>query len=194
VLATGRYFGIGEVHMIGGFISDWRHPVIAGLFDLAAEFDVPVLVHTEFSRANYTLGMCQAYPDTQLLWAHAGSILKPDEVRRVLEGCSNVQVELSACAPWRHRANPIADGNGRLLPDWMALVSEYAGRFMIGSDPVWPVDRLNPWDEPDTGWQELPRFPDFHRAGLAGLPEEKARAIRGTNARRFFRVAGDPDD
>ncbi len=62
-LASGRYQGIGEVHMIGGFISDWRKPTIAGLFELAAEFDVPVLVHTEFSRADYTLGFCKAHPE-----------------------------------------------------------------------------------------------------------------------------------
>jgi len=191
-LASGRYHGIGEIHMIGGFISDWRNPVIAGLFGLAEEFDVPVLVHTEFSRADYTLGMCQANPGTRFLWAHAGSMLKPAEVERVLDGCPNVQVELSARDPWRHRANPIADDNGRLLPPWMDLVSRYADRFMIGSDPVWPVDRLNPWDEPDTGWQELPRFLDFHRTWLSALPEEQADAIRWKNAQRFFRLTDKP--
>ena len=66
-LASGRYRGIGEVHMLGGFISHWQNPVIAGLFDLAAEFDVPVLLHTEFSRADYTLGLCRAHPRTRLL-------------------------------------------------------------------------------------------------------------------------------
>lgn len=186
-LETGRYFGIGEVHMIGGFISDWKNPVIASLFGLAVEFDVPVLLHTEFSRANYTLGLCQAHPQTRFLWAHAGSMLKAAEVERVLQACPNVQVELSARDPWRHRANPIADEQGQLLPQWLALVSRYADRFMIGSDPVWPVDRLNPWDEPDTGWQELPRFLDFHRAWLSALPEEQAQAIRWENAQRFFR-------
>lgn len=49
---------------------------------------------------------------------------------------------------------------------------------MIGSDPVWPVDRLNPSDEPDTGWQELGRFLDFHRGWLGQLPHDKATAIR----------------
>ena len=187
-LESGRYVGIGEVHMIGGFISDWRNPVIAGLFELAAEFDVPVLLHTEFSRANYTLGLCQAHPDTRILWAHAGSMLGPAEVRRVLEGCGNVHAELSARDPWRHRANPMTDEQGRLLPPWRELIDDHYDRFMIGSDPVWPVDRLNPWDEPDSGWQELPRFLDFHRRWLAALPRDKADAIRWHNARRFFHV------
>ena len=185
-LASGRFHGIGEVHMIGGFISDWRKPTIAGLFALAAEFDVPVLLHTEFSRADYTLGLCQAHPDTRFLWAHAGSMLAPDQVRRVLNGCGNVQVELSARDPWRHRRNPIVDDSGVLLPQWHALITNHAERFMVGSDPVWPVDRLNPWDEPDSGWVELPRFVGFHRSWLQQLPADQATAIRWGNAQRFF--------
>ncbi len=172
--------------MLGGFISDWKNPVIAGLFELAAEFNVPVLVHTEFSRADYTLGFCRAHPRTRFLWAHAGVMLQPEEIARVLDGCPNVQAELSARDPWRHLANPIADEQRRLLPAWRDLVIRYADRFMIGSDPVWPVDQLNPWDEPDTGWQELPRFLGFHRTWLAQLPAREAHAIRWENARRFF--------
>ena len=185
-LESGRYHGIGEVHMIGGFISHWRKPTIAGLFSLAAEFDVPVLLHTEFSRADYTLGLCEAYPDTLFLWAHAGSMLTPDEVRRVLQGCENVQVELSARDPWRHRRNPIVDDDGNLLPQWRKLIIDHADRFMVGSDPVWPVDRLNPWDEPDSGWSELPRFVAFHRSWLGQLPAAEATAIRWGNAQRLF--------
>ena len=189
-LQTGRYVGIGEVHMIGGFISDWKNPVIAGLFGLAAEFDVPVLLHTEFSRADYTLGLCRAHPKTRILWSHAGSMLNPAEVGRVLDGCPNVYAELSARDPWRHRANPIVDEKGQLLPLWRDLVNRYYHRLMVGSDPVWPVERLNPWDEPDTGWQELPRFLDFHRAWLATLPPQQADAIRWQNAQKFFGPGG----
>jgi predicted TIM-barrel fold metal-dependent hydrolase len=125
-----------------------------------------------------------------LLLAHAGSMLKPGEVRRVLDNCPNLQVELSARDPWRHRANRITDDDGRLLADWRDLIMRYAERFMIGSDPVWPVDRLNPWDEPDSGWQELPRFLDFHRTWLSTLPAAQAAAIRWDNAQRFFRRGG----
>jgi hypothetical protein len=60
---------------------------------------------------------------------------------------------------------------------------------MIGSDPVWPVEQLNPWDEPDTGWQELPRFLDFHRQWLSRLPREIADKVRMENAKTFFGFA-----
>ncbi|MCU7827649.1 MAG: amidohydrolase [Candidatus Thiodiazotropha sp. (ex Myrtea sp. 'scaly one' KF741663)] len=185
-LASGQYQGIGEVHMIGGFISDWKNPVITELFQLAAEFDVPVLVHTEFSRANYVIGFCQAHPKTRFLWAHAGSILPPEEVARSLDACDNLWVELSARDPWRHVARQI-DDDGSLKPEWRRLVLGYADRFMIGSDTVWPVERLNPWDEPDTGWQELPRFLSFHRGWLDELPTDMAKKIRFENARMLFK-------
>jgi len=191
-LESGAYRGIGEVHLIGGFVSHWKNPVIAGLFDLGAEFDVPVLIHVEFSRANYTLGLCHAHPDTRFLLAHAGSMLKPSEVKRVLDGCPNVEVELSARDPWRHRRNRITDETGKLKGEWRNLIVAYADRFMVGSDPVWPVDRLDAWDEPDTGWQEVGRFIDFHRDWLATLPSEKADQIRWGNAYRFFRVNREP--
>jgi len=185
-LDTGRYRGIGEVHMIGGFISHWRRPTISGLFQLAAEYNVPVLVHTEFSRANYTVGLCQAHPDTRLLLAHAGAMLEPAEVRRILDACPNVQIYLSARHPWRHRNNRMTGDDRLLLPEWRTLIVDYSDRFMIGSDPVWPVERLNPWDEPDSGWRELPRFLTFHRRWLADLPEDAAAAIRLDNALRFW--------
>ncbi len=184
-LSSGDYRGIGELHMIGGFISDWKHPNISGLFHLAAEFDVPVLVHTEFSRANYLIGFCQAHPKTRFLWAHAGSILPPGEVKRALDACPNLWVELSARDPWRHLARRI-DQEGALKPEWRDLVIAYADRFMVGSDPVWPVEQLNPWDEPDTGWQELPRFLAFHRRWIDQLPEEVANKVRLQNAVEFF--------
>jgi predicted TIM-barrel fold metal-dependent hydrolase len=191
-LDSGRYHGIGEIHMIGGFVSDWRKPLIAGLFEIAAEYGVPVLVHTEFSRADYTLGFCQAHPATRFLWAHSGSMLSPPEVERVLEGCPNVQAELSARDPWRHRRNRISDESGRLKPAWRDLILRHPDRFMVGSDPVWPVERLNPWDEADTGWQELHRFLRFHRSWLNTMPEAVAQAIRWDNAQRFFGRSSEP--
>ena len=184
-LASGDYQGVGELHMISGFVSDWKHPTITGLFELAAEFDVPVLVHTEFSRANYLIGFCQAHSKTRFLWAHAGSILPAAEVARVLQRCPNLWVELSARDPWRHVANRI-DEDGALKPEWRELLLSHTDRFMIGSDPVWPVEQLNPWDEPDTGWQELPRFLGFHRHWLNHLPKEVEQKVRLNNAKAFF--------
>jgi hypothetical protein len=188
-LASGIYQGIGELHLIGGFAVRWqRSDVLRGLLDLAAEYDVPVLIHTEFSRAEPTLSICRARPGNRLLLAHAGAALPPDEVERVLTACPNVWMDLSARDPWRFVRFPIAGADGRLLPAWEALVLRWPERFVIGSDAVWPVERLDAWDQPDTGWQQIGRFLDFHRRWASFLPAEVRRKVLLENAKRLFGV------
>jgi predicted TIM-barrel fold metal-dependent hydrolase len=187
-LDSGAYHGIGELHLIGGFSPRLeKAAVLQGLMRLAGEYDVPIMLHTEFSRPDMILELCSSYPDTRILWAHAGSILATTQVAQVLDACGNVWAGLAARDPWRFVNNPITAADGRLLPDWRALLLRYPERFMLGSDPVWPVDQMDRWDEPDTGWQELGRFWGFHREWLQQLPEAAARKIGCENAVAFFR-------
>jgi predicted TIM-barrel fold metal-dependent hydrolase len=187
-LETGRYHGIGELHLIGGFAPKLdTSSVLAALMALAAEFDVPIMLHTEFSRPDSLLRLCGRYPETRILWAHAGAILAPQQVRQVMETCDNVWAGLAARDPWRFVDYPITSADKRLLPDWRELLLAYPERFMLGSDPVWPVEQLDAWDRDDTGWQELGRFWDYHRHWLTGLPADVARKIRCENAVRLFR-------
>ena len=75
-LESGHYHGIGELHVIGGFAPKFaKATVLQQLLDLGAEFDVPVMIHTEFSRADFMLSVCREYPDTRIVWAHSGAIL-----------------------------------------------------------------------------------------------------------------------
>jgi hypothetical protein len=87
-------------------------------------------------------------------------------------------------------ANPTTDLDGLLRHEWRKLVLAYPERFMVGSNAVWPVEQLDAWDEPDTGWQHLGRFLDFHRRRLATLPREIAQQVRLDNARAFFHAPG----
>ena len=186
-LASGRYQGIGELHVIGGFAPTFEKAVVLKqLLQLAAGFDVPVMIHTEFSRPDFMLKVCRQFPDTRILWAHSGAVLEPDAVEDVLERCSNVWGGLGARDPWRFVNNPMIAEDGMLLPGWRALLLRYPERFMVGSDPVWPVDQLDRWDEADSGWQELGRFWTFHRSWLAQLPNEVARQISCENAVALF--------
>jgi predicted TIM-barrel fold metal-dependent hydrolase len=186
-LASRKYRGIGELHLIGGFALRWRKSdVLKGLLALAVEYDVPVLVHTEFSRAEPTLSICTGNPENRIVLAHAGAALPPAEVERVLRDCPNVWMDMSARDPWRFLRFPIADENGRLLPEWEALVLRYPERFVVGSDAVWPVERLDAWDQADTGWQRIGTFLDFHRRWCSFLPPTIARKVLLENAAALF--------
>ncbi|MGB5833957.1 MAG: amidohydrolase family protein [Thiohalocapsa sp.] len=189
-LENGPYRGIGELHLIGGFAMRWnRSDVLRALLAQTAEHDVPMLIHTEFSRAEPTLPICKANPRTRIVLAHAGAALQPAEVRRVLEACPNVWMDLSARDPWRFLRFPISGEGGRLLPEWEALVLDYPDRFLVGSDAVWPVDRLDAWDRADSGWEHIGAFLDFHRRWASFLPEEVQRKVLLDNAVALFRPA-----
>lgn len=185
-LDGGHYRGIGELHLIGGFAPPWNSPVIDALARLAAEYSVPLMIHTEFSRPDYLANLCRARPDTRILWAHAGALLSPEQVAGVLRACPNVWADLAARDPWRFVNNPITDDDGRLLPGWRTLLEDFPERFMVGSDPVWPVEQLDSWEQADTGWEEYGRFIGFHRHWLEQLPPALAENIRLRNAQRFF--------
>lgn len=186
-LATGHYHAIGELHVIGGFAPTFeKATVLRQLLGLGAEFDVPVMIHTEFSRPDFMLSVCREYPETRIIWAHSGAILEPAAVDRVLARCANVWGGLGARDPWRFVNNPLTGEGGGLLPGWRALLLKYPDRFMVGSDPVWPVDQLDRWDQGDSGWQELSRFWGFHREWLAQLPADVARKIGCENAVGLF--------
>lgn len=186
-LSNGPYRGIGELHLIGGMATDWRRSrVFAGLLDLAREFDVPVMLHTEYNTTTPTLEICEGNPEVRLLLAHAGAVLSPEQVALVLRRCPNVWMDLAARDPWRYVRNPIADDEGRLLPGWERLIHSFPERFMIGADTVWPVDRGASWDIADSGWQELGRFIAFHRRWTGYLPAGIAEDIRWNNAENFF--------
>lgn len=189
-LRSGFYHGIGELHLIGGMALQWRRSeVFAALLELAREFDVPVMLHSEYSSIKPTQSICVEHPLNRFVLAHAGAVITPAQVEQILLACPNVVMDLAARDPWRYVEHPISDASGRLLPEWRALILRHASRFMIGSDPVWPVDKGSSWDEADSGWSQLPKFVEYHRGWLSQLPPEVAEQIRWSNAERWLTPA-----
>jgi hypothetical protein len=186
-LSSGLYRGIGELHFIGGMTTQWKKSkVFIALLKLARQYNVPLLVHTEYSSIKPTLSICQENSKNRFLLAHAGAVITPNQVEQILQACPNVVMDLAARDPWRYINNPITDQKGQLLPDWHLLILRYANRFMLGSDPVWPVGKGSSWDEPDSGWLELERFTTFHRQWLSFLPTKVAKMILWENAQAWF--------
>lgn len=189
-LESGEYFGIGEVHVISGYGPRLDNPVFLGLLDLAREFDLPFMIHTDSSDHRYFEAICRAHDDVRFLWSHAGGQLGADEVSALLDSCDNVWVELSARDPW-HYGN-LVDEEGALLPGWPELFTRLPERFMTGTDPVWNAHQMYRWYEADEGWQHYAQVNDWHRAWIAQLPAAVQEQIRLTNAQRFFATEGRP--
>lgn len=190
-LTSKKYFGIGEVHLRGGLGPSRKNKVLQQLIKLAAEFDVPFLIHIETSSELYFIPLCRQHPNTRFLLAHAGGTLNAGQINNLLKACANVWVEMSARDPWRYiDVPPIINHKGELIPPWASVMQAWPDKFMTGSDTVWPVDNAHQWDQPDTGWQQLGRFLDFHRHWIRSLPAPLAHKVRLTNALEFFRNAG----
>ncbi|MEF8793766.1 amidohydrolase family protein [Thiohalorhabdus sp.] len=183
-LDSGRFFGIGEAHFIAGVGPSFHNEVVQGLLDLAREYDVPFLIHTESSSHEYFEPVCRQNPEIRFQWAHAGARLGPEEVGSLMEACPNVWTELSARDPGRY--GYFADADGSLDQSWIELFNRFPDRFMTGADPVWPPGSLYRWDVADTGWDRVGQFLDFHRNWLDQLPSELARKIRLENPKRFY--------
>ncbi|MDH3377979.1 MAG: amidohydrolase [Gammaproteobacteria bacterium] len=189
-LASGRYQGLGEMHLIVGFAPSLqnRQPIIDELVELAVEYDVPLSMHVEAGNHRYFLPLCKRHPKARIFWAHAGGVLKAREVSALLDACPNVWVDMSARDLMRYGgSHAIVDDEGRLKPEWERIALDYHERIMIGSDPFFVEEQLY-WDEPNTGWDHLDTLFAFHRRWLSYLPEEIARKIRVDNATRFFKA------
>ena len=46
---------------------------------------------------------------------------------------------------------------------------------MLGSDPVWPVDQLDRWDEADSGWQNFAG--ESNSGGMGSLGDQLKQAL-----------------
>ena len=123
-----------------------------------------------------------AYQQGRLLLAQG----KADEA--ILRDAEPYLIDMSARDPLRYGGSqPMVDSEGRLLPEWEQFVLTYRQRIMIGSDPFYREDNLY-WDEPNTGWDHIDAFIDFHRTWLSFLPSDVARDISIDNAKRFLGI------
>lgn len=183
-LESGKYKGIGELHMWDGMNPKRDNPILLGLLALAQQYDVPFLIHTESARADYFLALCRQQRKVRFLWAHAGGKLSPKHIQPLMDKCPNVWIELSARDPWRY--DSLTNNQDNLPEDWRDFIITYADRVMTGSDPVWNVTRTQRWDEADTGWDHLDELISYHRHWLKQLPEEIEAKVRLLNAKRFF--------
>ena len=162
-LDRGLHKGVGEFHLWGA--AEAGTPQMRKLAALAVARGLILHVHTG---APPIRALYEIEPDLKILWAHAGMGAPPDVVGKLLDRYPNLRTELS------YRVVDIAP-EGRLDPAWRALLLRHSDRFMIGTD-TYVTSR----------WEIYRGLVDAHRAWLAQLPPEAARAIAYGNAVREF--------
>jgi predicted TIM-barrel fold metal-dependent hydrolase len=136
------------------------------LMQLAQAKELAVLAHVDDTAID--LLMAHA-PQARLIWAHTGiGGASVERVRALLRKYPKLMGELS------YRPGLTA-GGGALSPEWKALLTEHADRFLVGSD-TWINAR---W----AGYEGL--MADARR-WLADLPPAAARRIAWGNAAALF--------
>ncbi len=190
-LDPGLWQGLGEVFtrhddvtaLTQGDTPRANNEALARVYHLAAEFDLPVMLHSNITskRERNPLYLQELeeplrnHPHTRFIWAHAGTskelhrhqkkldFLLPT-VTRLLNDYPNLYIDLS----WTVLRPYLLDSDGKPDRDWVALVKRHPRRFMIGSDVVGRFDGLR---------EALQAFDPF----LDALPEQVARGVARDN-------------
>ena len=184
-LKDGRYFGIGEVHFMSGFLPNTDNAIFLKLIKLAKQYDVPMMFHSDSGNEQTFLQLCTANPDLKIIFAHAGGNLRPSHIETILKQCDNVWMDFAARDPWRY--DGISAEDHTLLPEWKELVLAYPERFITGTDPVWKVTRGSTWDTDDEGWTHYKKLYDFHWSWMNDLPEDVRRKISWQNTQTLLK-------
>ncbi|OLS63351.1 amidohydrolase family protein [Pseudomonas putida] len=190
-LHPGLWQGIGEVFtrhddltaLTSGDTPRANNEAMTRIYHLAAERDLPVLLHSNITskRERNPLYLAEIeeplrnHPHTRFIWAHAGSSLEIHRhqekmdfllptLTRLLEDYPNLYVDLS----WSVLEPYLLDDQGKPRGEWLALVKRFPERFMLGSDVVGRFGSLG---------EQLHGFAPF----LDALPEDIARKVAKDN-------------
>jgi hypothetical protein len=168
--AAGPYKGIGEFHLYDS--ANANGAVAKKLMQLADEKGLAVLAHVDDVAIDLLMANTPSKGQkTKLIWAHTSiGGASTERVRALLRKYPQLMGELS------YRPG-LTGADGKLTPEWRALVLEFPTRFAIGSD-TWVNQRWQYYDELMRGY----------RLWLGDLPADVARKIGWDNAAQLLGV------
>ncbi len=152
-LYPGQIYGIGELMsrhddltaLTYGEPPHADHPAFLKIFDLAAEYGLPVLIHHNISSANnadplYLEEMRNALKynrDTVIIWAHVGISRRVtvENLAGIADTMLSENPNLYYDISWVVYDDFIAK-DGASLAEWAALIGKYPTRFILGTDKV----------------------------------------------------------
>ncbi|WLD94371.1 amidohydrolase family protein [Alkalihalobacillus sp. AL-G] len=134
------YLNIGEIYAASTYSPSadviWKaeHPnwgVLPDIYDLAAKYEVPVLLHIDPPNGTpiaYLKKAMKNHPDTIFVFAHGNVYNKPENLKALLKEYDNLYVDFF---PGFTRYN---SGSEHKLADFVSVIEEYPDRFFLGSD------------------------------------------------------------
>lgn len=181
------------------------HPLLLLLADIAAENDVPIDLHFDLvpedmplpevlrpNPLNPAVLAANAAPfkallahntRTRFIWSHVGfePLLNrhPQRVRQFLREFPNLHMSFRLNNGTPHPAATM-DREGRVKAPWVALVSEFPDRFMLGSDAFYERGGI----ARGSSEQALKNL----RLLVEALPPPAAAAVASGNAVRLFKL------
>ena len=160
-LKRGIYRGIGESHFGA---ADVTAPTLKRFAELAAQQKLFMWCHIDETAVE---AMLTTYPDTRILWAHAGMSSSAATVGRLVDRYPMLWVELAL-------RTDVAPG-GTLDPEWRALFLRHPDRFLVGTD-TWTTSR----------WESVRDATAAVQTWLRQLPRDVAEKIAYGNGDRLF--------
>jgi hypothetical protein len=167
-LETGRYAGIGELHL---FAPHRTSPVFEKVVALATEYRLPLLVHGDAAVVDQVFEWA---PGLVVLWAHLGTDPDPGVIREMLRRHpDSLFIDTSV------RDERFVDEAGALRPEWRGLFIDHADRLMIAID-TYSTSR----------WRDIGAVTGRIRGWLSQLPPDVAARLAHGNARQLFGKRG----
>jgi predicted TIM-barrel fold metal-dependent hydrolase len=192
-LKSGLYRGLGEIITYGGRAIPSNispdSPLIRSIVELAGRYNVPINIHCPADSWAEMDRLLKAYPQTVVIWAHAGFYLSPSVIGDFLRGFPNLYFDLSLVhPPWTsNRSGPfryiIPILQGQVIgAAWRQLLESYPDRFLLGFDFG---AQGNPLYTPQNMAKEVG---EYFRTMLAQLTSTTARKIAYENAEKVYKL------
>ena len=171
---AGPFRGIGEFHLYDS--ANANGPVAKKLMALAEEKSLVVLAHVDDTAIDLLMANTPSRGQkTRLIWAHTGIGGAP--AARVDELFARYPLLMGELS---YRPG-LTCAQGKLCPEWRALLLKYPNRFLIGSD-TWVNQR----------WQYYDELMKGYRVWLGDLPADIARRIGWGNGAGLFGLKEEP--
>jgi len=173
------------------------HPLFLRLADIAARRGTPIDLHMEavprnmpmpprFARVSNPEKLKENISgldrllghnrNARIVWAHAGWDNTGERtvqlMRALLERNPNLYMSIKLDPGGPQRTSPLGPDGG-IRPDWLALLKDFSGRFVIGSDQFF-----------DEGTERLTRARQF----IDALPPDVAHLVARENAKQIYRL------